>query len=239
MSRPARVHRGGARRDRGRDGAADGRRRAPADARHADQPRRPQGRPGQRRPAQRAARARPRADRARRSTARARCCRCSSRATARSWRRSRTRSRACRWPTCSSPAATPDAGSQPSRRSPSSPDRPNRRAPAGCGSPGNSSAVDSRALIRRPDSGRRFALSESREVLVSSFLSDHGALLAVVCALLAVVYGVVTTRSLLALSPGNEIMQRLSAGDPGGRAGLPAPPVHGRSASSASSCSSR
>src|SRR4051794_3505171 len=59
--------------------------------------------------------------------------------------------------------------------------------------------------------GRRFALSESREVLVSSFLSDHGALLAVVCALLAVAYGVVTTRSLLALSPGNETMQRLSA----------------------------
>jgi K(+)-stimulated pyrophosphate-energized sodium pump len=46
---------------------------------------------------------------------------------------------------------------------------------------------------------------------LSSFLSDHGALLAVVCALLAVAYGVVTTRSLLALSPGNETMQRLSA----------------------------
>jgi K(+)-stimulated pyrophosphate-energized sodium pump len=46
---------------------------------------------------------------------------------------------------------------------------------------------------------------------VSSFLSDHGVLLAVVCALLAVVYGVVTTRSLLALSPGNETMQNLSA----------------------------
>ena len=46
---------------------------------------------------------------------------------------------------------------------------------------------------------------------MSSFLSDHGALLAVVCALLAVAYGVVTTRSLLALSPGNETMQRLSA----------------------------
>ena len=45
---------------------------------------------------------------------------------------------------------------------------------------------------------------------MSSFLSNHGALLAVVCALLAVAYGVVTTRSLLALSPGNETMQRLS-----------------------------
>src|SRR3982751_1212476 len=59
--------------------------------------------------------------------------------------------------------------------------------------------------------GRRFALSESREGLVSSFLSDHGALLAVVCALLAVAYGVLTTRSLLALSPGNETMRGLSA----------------------------
>ena len=46
---------------------------------------------------------------------------------------------------------------------------------------------------------------------MSSFLSDYGVLLAVVCALLAVAYGVVTTRSLLALSPGNETMQRLSA----------------------------
>ena len=46
---------------------------------------------------------------------------------------------------------------------------------------------------------------------MSSFLSDHGALIAVVCALLAVAYGVVTTQSLLALSPGNETMQRLSA----------------------------
>ena len=46
---------------------------------------------------------------------------------------------------------------------------------------------------------------------MSDFLSDYGALLAVVCALLAVVYGVLTTRQLLALSPGNEVMQRLSA----------------------------
>ncbi len=45
---------------------------------------------------------------------------------------------------------------------------------------------------------------------MSSFLSDHGALVAVICALLAVAYGVLTTRSLLALSPGNETMQRLS-----------------------------
>ncbi len=46
---------------------------------------------------------------------------------------------------------------------------------------------------------------------MSSFLSNHGALVAVVCAMLAVGYGVVTARSLLALSPGNETMQRLSS----------------------------
>ena len=42
---------------------------------------------------------------------------------------------------------------------------------------------------------------------MSDFLTDHGALVAVVCALLAVAYGVLTTRSLLALSPGNETMR--------------------------------
>jgi K(+)-stimulated pyrophosphate-energized sodium pump len=45
---------------------------------------------------------------------------------------------------------------------------------------------------------------------LSDFLSDHGVVVALVCAALAVAYGLVTTRSLLALSPGNETMQRLS-----------------------------
>jgi K(+)-stimulated pyrophosphate-energized sodium pump len=45
---------------------------------------------------------------------------------------------------------------------------------------------------------------------LTDFLSDHGALVAFVCALCAVAYGVLTTRSLLALSPGNEIMRGLS-----------------------------
>ena len=118
-------------------------------------------------------------------------------------------------------------------------DRARRSRPDASGSRASKPRGRLRALLRRPGPGRRFALSESREVLVSSFLSDHGALLAVVCALLAVAYGVVTTRSLLALSPGNETMQRLSRGRPGGRSGVPAAPVHGRSAPSASSCSSR
>jgi K(+)-stimulated pyrophosphate-energized sodium pump len=46
---------------------------------------------------------------------------------------------------------------------------------------------------------------------LSSFLADHGVVVALVCAAVAVAYGLVTTRSLLALSPGNETMQRLSA----------------------------
>ena len=46
---------------------------------------------------------------------------------------------------------------------------------------------------------------------MSDFLTDHGVVVALVCAALAVVYGLVTTRSLLALSPGNAEMQRISA----------------------------
>ena len=45
---------------------------------------------------------------------------------------------------------------------------------------------------------------------MSSFLTDHGVLVALVCALCAVAYGLVTARQLLALSPGNEVMQRIS-----------------------------
>jgi len=45
---------------------------------------------------------------------------------------------------------------------------------------------------------------------LTEFLTDNGAWLALLCAALAVVYGVVTTRQLLALSPGNDEMQRIS-----------------------------
>jgi K(+)-stimulated pyrophosphate-energized sodium pump len=47
--------------------------------------------------------------------------------------------------------------------------------------------------------------------VLSSFLSDHGVLVALVCAACALVYGAVTARQLLALSPGNERMQQISA----------------------------
>ncbi len=45
---------------------------------------------------------------------------------------------------------------------------------------------------------------------MSDFLIDHGVVVALVCAGLAVLYGLVTARSLLALSPGNERMQFIS-----------------------------
>jgi K(+)-stimulated pyrophosphate-energized sodium pump len=46
---------------------------------------------------------------------------------------------------------------------------------------------------------------------LSSFLTHHGVLVALVCAVAAIGYGFVTARSLLALSPGNERMQAISA----------------------------
>ena len=45
---------------------------------------------------------------------------------------------------------------------------------------------------------------------MSSFLTNHGVVVALICAGCALVYGVLTTRSLLALSPGNERMQAIS-----------------------------
>ncbi|MGD1049611.1 MAG: sodium-translocating pyrophosphatase [Solirubrobacteraceae bacterium] len=46
---------------------------------------------------------------------------------------------------------------------------------------------------------------------MSNFLSHHGVVVALVCAACAVLYGALTARSLLALSPGNERMQSISA----------------------------
>ncbi len=45
---------------------------------------------------------------------------------------------------------------------------------------------------------------------MTEFLIDHGVVVAVVCAAIAVLYGVLTTSQLLALSPGNAEMQRIS-----------------------------
>jgi K(+)-stimulated pyrophosphate-energized sodium pump len=46
---------------------------------------------------------------------------------------------------------------------------------------------------------------------LSDFLTDHGVLIALVCAMAAVAYGALTARALLALSPGNERMRGISA----------------------------
>jgi K(+)-stimulated pyrophosphate-energized sodium pump len=46
---------------------------------------------------------------------------------------------------------------------------------------------------------------------LSSFLTHHGVVVALVCAAAAIVYGALTSRALLALSPGNERMQAISA----------------------------
>ncbi len=46
---------------------------------------------------------------------------------------------------------------------------------------------------------------------MTDFLTNHGVVVALVCAACAVIYGALTARSLLALSPGNERMQRISA----------------------------
>ncbi len=45
---------------------------------------------------------------------------------------------------------------------------------------------------------------------MSSFLTHHGVIIALICAGAAVAYGVVTSRALLALSPGNETMRGIS-----------------------------
>ncbi|HUH80023.1 MAG TPA: sodium-translocating pyrophosphatase [Solirubrobacteraceae bacterium] len=45
---------------------------------------------------------------------------------------------------------------------------------------------------------------------MSSFLTNHGIVVALVCAGCAVAYGLLTTRSLLALSPGNDRMRAIS-----------------------------
>jgi K(+)-stimulated pyrophosphate-energized sodium pump len=46
---------------------------------------------------------------------------------------------------------------------------------------------------------------------LTSFLTHHGVLVALVCAGAAIAYGAVTSRALLALSPGNERMRSISA----------------------------
>jgi len=46
---------------------------------------------------------------------------------------------------------------------------------------------------------------------LTSFLTDYGVVVALVCAGAAVVYGLIITQRLLSKSPGNERMQEISA----------------------------
>src|SRR5436189_3108160 len=50
----------------------------------------------------------------------------------------------------------------------------------------------------------------TKDPSLSDFLTNHGVVVALFCAGLAVLYGALTTRSLLALSPGNARMQEIS-----------------------------
>jgi K(+)-stimulated pyrophosphate-energized sodium pump len=56
----------------------------------------------------------------------------------------------------------------------------------------------------------RHSNQTAEDFLLSSFLTNHGVVVALVCAACAVAYGLITTRSLLALSPGSEKMQSIS-----------------------------
>jgi K(+)-stimulated pyrophosphate-energized sodium pump len=60
---------------------------------------------------------------------------------------------------------------------------------------------------RNPRAARQLT---AEDFLLSSFLTNHGVVVALICAACAVAYGLLTTRALLALSPGNERMQSIS-----------------------------
>jgi len=65
-----------------------------------------------------------------------------------------------------------------------------------------------------PERGERAGMfngNPPEDPVLSSFLSDHGVVVALVCAACALVYGALTVRSLLALSPGNEKMVSISS----------------------------
>jgi K(+)-stimulated pyrophosphate-energized sodium pump len=62
----------------------------------------------------------------------------------------------------------------------------------------------------RANTVARHANQTAEDFLLSSFLTNHGVVVALVCAACAVVYGLVTTRALLALPAGNDRMQSIS-----------------------------
>jgi len=66
-------------------------------------------------------------------------------------------------------------------------------------------------MPERPDARRDVQRKPPEDPVLSSFLIDHGVVVALVCAACALVYGALTVRSLLALSPGNEKMVSISS----------------------------
>ena len=91
-------------------------------------------------------------------------------------------------------------------------------------------ATSMRRRLSRPPTSCRPLLAESRpdrrNPNLTDFLTDYGVVIALVCAGAAVLYGALVTQRLLAPLA----RQRADAGDlrgrPGGRQGLPEPPVH-------------
>jgi K(+)-stimulated pyrophosphate-energized sodium pump len=66
-------------------------------------------------------------------------------------------------------------------------------------------------MPERSDASRDVQRKPPEDPALSDFLSDHGVVVALVCAAAALVYGALTVRSLLALSPGNEKMVSISS----------------------------
>jgi K(+)-stimulated pyrophosphate-energized sodium pump len=66
-------------------------------------------------------------------------------------------------------------------------------------------------MPERSDARRHVQRKPPEDPVLSSFLIDHGVVVALVCAACALVYGALTVRSLLALSPGNEKMVSISS----------------------------
>ena len=163
-------------------------------------------------------------------------------------RAARRRCRSSRWPTRGrrrAPASAPPRGAagDPSRSRLGADDersgrRPDRRSGPRPGPSAHGGFRDARPAV---DSPALFGPRRRRSAPVTSgaacpnqlsggssltdFLTDYGIVVALVCAGAAVLYGLVTTRWLLAKSPGNEAMQEHLAGRPGGRPGLPEAPV--------------
>src|SRR5436190_21287787 len=80
---------------------------------------------------------------------------------------------------------------------------------AGASQPGDALRCSPR-VATEPAARHEATRNSTKDPSLSDFLTDHGVVVALFCAGLAVLYGALTTRSLLALSPGNARMQEIS-----------------------------